>query len=371
MQKLDRRSFVVGALSAGAWASSISGAAQAAQVESLGELAAEKGILFGSMIKMRLLNQDDRYNAMMREQCKLFTCPLMHWDLLAKKQGEYDFSRPDGDQAWAEANGMQFRGHAMIWSDHIPKWFGRLKDRASAEKAIRDHVHTLGTRYAGKMQSWDVVNEAIKPNVGRPDGLDESVLTKQIGPEFLDIAFQAAREADPKAELVYNDGSNTYDIPDQELRRKALLGVVDRFKKNNVPIDCVGLHAHLLTEYNPQFNDKLLENFLQEISSRGVKIVIAELDVGDKGSPADVKVRDAEVAALYKRFLDIALANPAVHQVITWGLTDRDSWVVRGDMKVFKRNDDATPRPLPFDRRYRPKPAFYAIADAFKAAPKR
>ena len=110
---------------------------------------------------------------------------------------------------------------------------------------------------------------------------------------------------------------------------------------------------------------------LKEISDRGLKIVVSELDVIDTSAPGDVAARDAEVASMYKDYLDVALANPATTTVITWGLADPDSWVSHYAIDEFKRADGLPPRPLPFDGELKPKPAYFAIADAFKAAPGR
>jgi endo-1,4-beta-xylanase len=99
--------------------------------------------------------------------------------------------------------------------------------------------------------------------------------------------------------------------------------------------------------------------------------MITELDVIDRASPSDTAARDEEVAAIYRRYLDIVLDNRAVIAVITWGLSDRESWITRGDQKAFHRADGLPPRPLPFDDEYRPKKAYGAIAAALEAAPSR
>jgi len=341
-----------------------------AEEESLGEIAAKRGILFGAAARSSLLNDDDNYAELYARECAMIVA-LAQWDRVAPTPTREKFANVERDVQWARQRKIKYKGHALLWGKHVPAWFEEIEDRSEAEKAVRDHITSLCTHFKGKIHSWDVVNEAIKPKDGRPDGLDNTVLTKVIGPEHLDIAFQTAREADPKAILVYNDGSNTYDIPDQALRRKAFLGIIDRFKQNNVPIDAVGLHSHLFISYNDRFNEKVITDFLNEISSRGLKISITELDVADKGAPADREKRDAEVAALYKRYLDLVLDNPAVDSVVIWGLTDKDSWIIRGDMKEFVRDDDAVPRPLPFDNKYQPKPAYAAIKAALAAAPPR
>jgi endo-1,4-beta-xylanase len=115
----------------------------------------------------------------------------------------------------------------------------------------------------------------------------------------------------------------------------------------------------------------VLAGFVTELSSRNLKIMITEMDVNDRAAPAEIGARDVAVGAAYKSYLDVMLGNRAVVAVVTWGLTDGDSWITRGDLPFFRRTDGAQPRPLPFDADYRPKPCYDSIASAFRAAPKR
>jgi endo-1,4-beta-xylanase len=99
--------------------------------------------------------------------------------------------------------------------------------------------------------------------------------------------------------------------------------------------------------------------------------MLTELDVVDVGAPSDIPARDAEIAAVYKDYLDAALSSPAVKVVITWGLSDYDSWITHYNLDEFRRDDGLPPRPLPFDTDLKAKPAYFAMAEAFKAAPGR
>jgi len=218
------------------------------------------------------------------------------------------------------------------------------------------------------MHSWDVVNEAIKPTQGRPDGLRNSVFIDKIGPEFLDLAFRAARRNDPVARLVYNDYNLELDVTEHDDRRRVLLRLLDGFAKRGTPIDAVGLQSHLSIDGMRHFDENLFAAFLRELAGRGLKILITELDVIDRDAPSDIARRDAAVAEIYRRYLDAALADRAVAAVITWGLTDRYGWIVAGDEPRTRRRDGLKPRPLPFDADCRPKPAYAAIAEALAHA---
>jgi endo-1,4-beta-xylanase len=245
-----------------------------------------------------------------------------------------------------------------------------LEDRADAVRAVHDHIARVCGHFAGRVQSWDVVNEAINLKHGRPDGLRRTVFLDLIGPEYLDIAFRAARQADPKAALVYNDFDFELGISWEADRRRVLLGLLDGFKKRGVPIDAVGLQSHLRTDTFDRFDEKVFADFLRELADRGLAILLSELDVSDRNAPADIARRDRLVASVYRRYLDVALANRAVTAVISWGLTDADRWVNSGT-NPERRADGLPARPLPFDADYVPAPAYVAIAEALAAAPKR
>ena len=366
MFKHNRRSFMIASLAAAACTQAGTGVAAS---QGLGDIAASRGIRFGSMVKARYLQQDRAYVATMRQEIKLASCFSLQWEDVEKKRGDARYPHGDLEIGWANDEQMACSAGFLVWQDSLPKWFDDIETRADAEQAIRDHVTRTVSRYGEKVQLWQVGNEAVKPKDGRPDGLQNSPLLDKIGIEYLDVAFHAAHEAAPHAELLYNDGQLEYDIPDQEQRRKIMLELIDGLLKRGVPINTVGTHSHLFTQYNDKFNEKTVERFLKEISDRGLGIAITELDVGDAGSPSDITQRDADVAASYKRYLDVALANPRVKTVLMWGMTDKDSWVVRGDLKLYVRNDGLDPRPLPFDKNYQQHPCYAAIAQALQSAP--
>jgi endo-1,4-beta-xylanase len=374
MPELDRRRLLLGAASAALV--SVCRTADGAQ-PGLREIAASKGLLYGSAIrysspimKAGCVLSDPAYARMAARECGLYVSTNMFWKLVAPTPSLTDLSSVDPVIAWAKARGMAFRGTPLVWHYQTPGWYQALPDRASAIQSLRQRVHTTCARYAGRVQSWDVVNEAILTQ-GGSGGLRKNVFFEKIGPEYIDIAFSAAREADPKALLTLNENAIEYATPYNWQRRQALLALVDGLRRRNTPLDAIGIQSHLATGFSSHLEERDLAGFLKEISDRGLKIMVTELDVIDRDSPSDLPTRDVEVAALYKRYLDIVLDNPAVVAVITWGLSDRDSWITRGDLKQFRRSDGLSPRPLPFDDQYRPKKAYAAIAAALGAAPSR
>jgi endo-1,4-beta-xylanase len=230
-------------------------------------------------------------------------------------------------------------------------------------------VTSMCRHFAGRIHSWDVVNEVLNPN--RPDGLRDTLFLKLLGPGYIDLAFNAARQADPKALLTLNEFDFEYNQWDNDQKRRSLLALVDGMKQRGTPIDAIGIQSHLDVKHRKAFDPEIFAAFLKELADRGLTIMLTELDVADVGAPADIAARDAEIASIYKEYLDVALDNRAVKAVVTWGLVDTDSWISHYNLDEFRRPDGLPPRPLPFDQDMKPKPAYFAIADALRAAPAR
>jgi endo-1,4-beta-xylanase len=226
------------------------------------------------------------------------------------------------------------------------------------------------SRYEGKVFSWNVVNEALFPSDGLPDGFRRTPFYDKFGPDFVGMAFKEARGRDPHALLTYNDLDLELDVSGHEAKRVALLRLLDRLQKADAPIQAVGLQSHLFN-FKGNFKDALYRKFLNEIASRGLKIIISELDVSDIGLPTDTAARDRGVADIYSQYLSVCLDERAVVAVVTWGLSDSYTWLTAKSLPKFGRSDGSPERPLPFDADLRPKPAFYAILEAFKHAPAR
>jgi endo-1,4-beta-xylanase len=365
-----RRDVLRAAAQSALWLPPLAGIARAAPAEPLRQLAAERGILFGTFIHAGYLGHNEAYEAMIAREAALIVSSTMHWDEVAPTPDRTDFTEIDKVEAWARVHQLGLRGHAMLWWRAAPRWFADLSGRDAAVKAVEDHIAAMCRHFDGRLQSWDVVNEAIKANDGRRDRLRRCVFIDKIGPDYLDIAFRAARANDPKTPLVYNEFDLELDIPEHVEKRQVLLDMIDGFKKRGTPIDAVGLQSHLSTEGMAHFDERLFSNFLRALADRGLAILITENDVIDRSAPSDIIARDEAVAAAYRRYLDVALANPAVRTVVNWGLSDRDSWIDTKNSET-RRSDGLPPRPLPFDDQLRPKPAYFAIAAALAAAPPR
>ena len=347
---------------------------RAAEPVTLRKLAAAKGLLYGTTISAKQITGDASFVDLVRREAGLVVAENeMKWQVINRgAPGDDDYAPADTIANFAAANKLVLRGHNLLWYHRTPTWYFDLPDRTAQERAVVDHIEQLAGRYRGRIHSWDVVNEPIEPKDGRPDGLRTAVFLETLGPEYLDLAYHTARNADPNARLVVNEYDVELDAPEQQARRIALLHLLEGMGRSGTPVDAVGIQAHLSAAGGPPFSAPLLRRFLAEIASLGLTIQITELDVTDENVPADVTLRDNLVADTYRRFLDTALDEPAVKMVVTWGLSDRHSWIVRRETYQAKwRTDNAPSRPLPFDADLKPKPAFDAIAGAFAHAPQR
>jgi endo-1,4-beta-xylanase len=367
---ISRRAFLIAAAASAACRPTL--AAPAAQATpALRDIAAERGLLYGSYLDLWDFPAHPDYEALAARECGVMVSARMDWDHLAPTPSETKFAEVDQDYDWAHTHGMKFRGHALVWGERAPHWFADLPNRAAAVSALESHITATCKHFAGRMQSWDVVNEAILVGSGRPDKLRPQIFLDKIGPDYLDIAFRTARASDPDAKLVYNEFGIEFSSPDQLEKRQVLLDLIDGFKKRGTPIDAVGLQSHLSIAEMASWDEKGFSHFLDELAARGLEVMLTELDCIDKGAPTDIAGRDAAVAGAYRHYLDVALASRAVTTVINWGLSDRNSWAISGGDPLAKRDDGQRPRPLPFDTDLHPKPAYFSIAEALRNAPQR
>jgi endo-1,4-beta-xylanase len=191
-----------------------------------------------------------------------------------------------------------------------------------------------------------------------------------LGPEYIDIAFRTAREADSAALLTYNDYSIEYDNDEDGKKRAAVLALLRRMKRDKVPLDALGIQSHLHAVSKDGFSRGVRE-LIDGAKALRLQVFITELDVNDDAvSAADVAERDKVVAEVYRSYLRTALDGPEVKAVLTWGASDKNTWLNHGT-KFRKQHPERLQRPLPFDPDYAPAPAFFAMRDSFDKAKKR
>jgi endo-1,4-beta-xylanase len=329
--------------------------------------ASRKGLLFGSAASQRYLKSDPAYAALFAQQCGVLVPEgELKWNVLRPTPDSYNFGPADWMYEFTRTHNLKFRGHTLAWWQALPGWFSSYANQGNARRLLEEHIATVVGRYSGKMHSWDVVNEVVDPYDKRADGLKTKPWLELAGPEYIDFSFQSARAADPNALLVWNE--NHLEINDTWSRgkRKALLSLLAEKLKRKIPIDAVGLQTHVSTT-DPSFDNKEFKTFVRKIADLGLRIIISEIDVIDHDAPANTSIRDEKVAGTYSNYLDLILKEKQVIAVLTWGLSDKYSWLAK-----FKPREDGLPvRTLPFDDCLAGKKAFTAIANAFDWAPDR
>ncbi len=329
--------------------------------------AKSRNLLYGAAVRSDELQNDKAFADAFTAQCAMLVPEVeLQWNILETSPGVLNFAGADFLSSFAQQHGMQFRGHSLVPAGEFPKWIKQLTDRNQVIDQITTHVTTVVQHYAGHVVSWDVVNEAVNPSDGLANGLRNSFWMQVVGEEYIDVAFKAAAAADPAALLVYNDFGLEYDTPDSDQRRADVLALLQRLLQRGVPVHGLGFQAHLYGDAN-SINPSKLTDYVNQVSQLGLKIFITEMDVNDQALAGDLTIRDTQVADMYTLFLNAVLQNTALTEVTTWGLSDRYTWMVQH----APRADGLPPRPLPLDSDLKPKLAFDAIVNAFKAAPSR
>lgn len=343
---------------------------------SLAAAARRNGRSYGAAARLDHLRKDRAFAATVAAECAQLTPEVeLKWAALEPARGQLSLAAMDDLAAWARQHGKSVHGHTLVWHRSIAPW---------AIEALRDEpdwgiVHryfaSVMPRYGDVIDTWDVVNEPLASDDGQ-DGLRPSPFLAVFGPDYLRRALDSARIFAPRAKLLINEFGFETDHPRDAAKRKRFLRLVDDLRKMGAPLNGVGLQAHLDLGHG-RLSQTALEAFLAELAARGLILMVTELDVKEADYAAPVERRDAAVAAIARTYLDVALAQPAVRGVTTWGLSDRYSWleVTPADLARHSAawDDGSGPgvnRGLPLDAALRPKPLHKAMLDAFAAAPK-
>ncbi len=297
---------------------------------------------------------------------------ILKWEKVHPQPGVYDFAPVDRYVAFGEQNKMFIIGHTLVWHNQIPAWVfqddkGQPVDRATLLKRMEDHIKTVVGRYKGRVNGWDVVNEALDED----GSLRQSPWLKIIGEDYIEKAFEFAHEADPKAQLYYND----YSL-ENEPKRNGAIALIKKLQAKGIPVAGIGVQGHDFMEWpTVEQEDATLTAF----GKLGVKVYITEFDIdvlprAVKSTGAEVtlsaenspkldpykqglsKSLEAEQAKRYAELFRVFLKHrDIVGRVTFWGVTDKDSW--KNDWPVRGR----TNYPLLFGRDGKPKPAFDAV----------
>ena len=307
----------------------------------------------------------EHFNSITPENC-------MKSEVLQPEEGKFDFALADQYVDFGQKNNMFIVGHTLIWHSQAPKWFFVDKDGKDVSREVliermKNHIYTVVGRYKGRVNGWDVVNEAIEDD----GSFRKSKFYEIIGEDYIRLAFEFAREADPEAELYYNDYSMS-----KEGKRDAVVKMVRNLQSQGVKIDGIGMQGHMTMDF-PTLEEE--EKSIVAFSETGVKVMITELDLTVLPSPGTKVSADVALSYEYQKQLNPypnglpdSVAQAAhdryaeffrlflkhadkIDRVTMWGLTDEDSW--RNNWPVPGRTD----YPLLFDRNYQPKPIVETI----------
>ncbi|MFI7500413.1 endo-1,4-beta-xylanase [Streptomyces sp. NPDC049687] len=267
----------------------------------------------------------------------------MKWGSVEPTQGSFNWAEADQIVSFAQAHDQQVRGHTLVWHSQNPGWLTNGSwTSAQLGSLLQNHITTEVGRYKGKIAAWDVVNEPFNE-----DGTYRSTLWYNgLGADYIANALTWARAADPAAKLYIND----YNVEGVNAKSTALYNLVRSLKDRGVPIDGVGLQAHLILGQVPS----TLQQNIQRFADLGVDVAITELDIR-MTLPSD-STELAQQKADYKAVTAACVAVARCVNLTVWGFTDSDSWVE----STFPGQGAATP----YDANYAPKPAYYGIAEA-------
>jgi endo-1,4-beta-xylanase len=309
----------------------------------LRSLAAARGRRIGAAVSSFLLANEPDYVATFTREFDAVTAEFEAlWALLHPAPGVYQFNGLDAVAAFAESHGMHLRGHHLVWDEFVAGYLRALTPEALRAE-LEDHIRTVVGHYCGRMTTWVVVNEAVDSSPGLSPGL----WLDTLGPGYIADAFRIAHEADPDAELIYNDAFADGINPKSDF----IYAMVQDLLADGVPIHGVGFQMHLLDGELPP---TLREN-LQRFTDLGLRVQLTEMDV-PMFAGNTLAARLKAQRGVYHDAVAACLAVSGCEAVTFWGFTDEHSWI-----DGFFGPDMY---PLPFDTGYKPKPAYFGIRDA-------
>jgi len=350
---------------------SVAGCAGGPDKPALKDVFAEHFLIGGAFNRNLVLGKDPNAAAIAIEHFNTATSENdMKWSLIHPKPDQYNWEPADRFVDFAEKNNMFPIGHCLVWHAQVPRWTyrddsGNLLTREALLARMKDHIMSVVGYYKGRIKGWDVVNEALKNDGTLRNSrwlqiIGEGSEEKQY--DFIAKAFEYAHQADPNAELYYND----YSLDTEKEKCDGAVALVKYLKSKGLRIDGVGIQLHSGLDYPDK---ESLEYSITALAATGVKVMITELDIrtrtwGYRGadisrinrqSTTDSNAADDEtqqkLAQKYAELFSVFLKHKNdISRVTFWGVYDATSWIGGS--------------PLLFDRQCKPKPAFYAVVEA-------
>ena len=334
----------------------------------------KKDFYIGTALSANQIEQKDaKVNSLICKEFNAITAEnIMKSMFIHPQKDKYDFALTDKFVAYGKKNKMYIHGHTLIWHSQLAPWMAQIKDSTEMKAFMKDHITTIVSKYKGRIDSWDVVNEALNE-----DGtLRKSVFLNTLGEQYLIDAFKLAAAADPKTDLYYNDYNN-----EEPAKREGTINLIKKIKAAGGKVDGVGIQAHWRLE-SPSLEE--IEKSILAYSAIGVKVAFTELDITVLPNPWDLKgadvnqnfegsakmnpypesLPDSVQEKLAQRYSDIFKLflkhKDKISRVTFWGVYDGQSWL--NDWPIKGR----TNYPLLFDTQLKPKKAYNALIDLKK-----
>jgi endo-1,4-beta-xylanase len=343
----------------------------AAEERPLHEIAASRAFTYGCAAKASLLAEEPALARLVAREAGLLVPEYeAKFAALQPEEGRFDTAPLDALLAWARRNGKPVRGHALVWHQDLPGWAqAALAEGPRRARAVLDaHLDRVLAHTADRILDWDVVNEPVAnppgSDVPEPPGGGELRATpwlRALGPDYVAIALRAARERAPTLRLTLNDYGVEADTPSAEEKRRRLLRLLRALRGNNVPLDAVGIQGHL--QLREPFRAAVFRDFVRQLRALDLQVAVTEMDVREPRPPAgDFVARDRAVAQRVHAFASAAFEGGA-RTLLTWGISDRWSWLHRDPAVALAPGD--VHRGLPFDWELNRKQMWHALARAF------
>lgn len=317
---------------------------------SLATLAAEQGVWLGAGVDADALRNDAVYRDTLAREFRMITPGwVMKFRALCSRPHTYDFAEADRVVAFAEAHGLEIRGHTLVLNYDIPAWLAKGQNtQAHLEQILRRHIETVVSRYRGRIYAWDVVNEPFE--YGAPV---ESVWAQAFGDDYVAKVLRWTHDIDPEARLFINE--NWAEAVDEQ--SNALYALVSDLIHRGVPLHGVGFQMHVgLGEHETMQTALPPREFsrnLRRFSELGLEIHVTEMDVRINFGRGTEQQRLAAQADVYRDVLSVGLQTPGFKALVQWGVCDNDPWIAA----MYGVPD----KPLLFDGQYSPKPAYHAL----------
>ncbi len=337
----------------------------------LNVLARSKGVLFGSALSS-YQTSDPNYLRLIKTECDVIVAENEHkWYTIHPEPDVWTFDPADTLVAFAKANDLKMRGHAIVW--HHPRWFPdwvnnlTFSTAADAEAMLSDYISRVASRAHPFIHEWDVINEAVDDKTGE---LRETSFSRAMGGPLnvIDFCFRKTAEISPGTRLAYNDYMSWET--GNENHRTGVLRLLEALLKRGAPVTVFGIQSHSNFDMPNEFTaakQRAWRQFCDDAADLGLQFSLTEFDVNDTNLAPDVAVRDELIASYTKDYLDIMLSYPQTKELLMWGLVDKYSWL----QGFLPRTDGVEKRPTLFDSNYKPKRMREAIAAALKSAPVR